>query len=154
MRGKLVLAGLQIRGTRNVLRHLLLYQQKNNFLPVFVNGVISFKGIQMLCQECRTEYIPPAEELTIMGLECSPHSFYRTVGCDLCGHSGFSSRRFLVDVVEFDEEFLRVFEQSTDVAALEKYLSIVGYEGIFEEGLQLLMNGAVSPEEYIAAVIL
>jgi hypothetical protein len=154
MRGKLVLAGLQVRGTGNVLRHLLLYQQKNYFLPVFVNGVISFKGIQVLCQECRTEYVPPAEELAIMGLELPPHSFYRTIGCDLCGHSGFSSRRFLVDVIEFDEEFLRVFEQSTDVTALEKYLDIVGYQGITDEGLQLLMNGAVSPEEYIAAVVL
>jgi type II secretory ATPase GspE/PulE/Tfp pilus assembly ATPase PilB-like protein len=92
--------------------------------------------------------------LISIGLERPPLSFYRTVGCDLCGHSGFSSRRFLVDVIEFDEEFLRVFEQSTDVAALEKNLGVVGYQGIAEEGLQLLMNGAVSPEEYIAAVIL
>jgi type II secretory ATPase GspE/PulE/Tfp pilus assembly ATPase PilB-like protein len=154
MRGKLVLAGLQIRGTRNVLRHLLLYQQKNYFLPVFVNGVISFKGIQMLCPECRTEYVPPAEELAAMGLQRHPAVFYRTTGCDHCGHSGFSSRRFLVDVIEFDDEFLREFEQSTDIATLENYLGTIGYQGINEEGLQLLMNGAVSPEEYIAAVIL
>lgn len=154
MRGKLVLAGLELRGTRNVLRHLLLYQQKNYFLPVFVNGVISFKGIQMLCPECRTEYVPPAEELTAMSLERQPAVFYRTYGCDHCGHSGFSSRKFLLDVIEFDEEFLRVFDQSSDVAALEKYLEVVGYQGVVEEGLQLLMNGAVSPEEYIAAVVL
>jgi type II secretory ATPase GspE/PulE/Tfp pilus assembly ATPase PilB-like protein len=154
MRGKLVLAGLELRGTSNVLRHLLLYQQKNYFLPVFVNGVISFKGIQMLCTECRTEYVPPAEELTAMGLELQPAAFYRTTGCDSCGHSGFSSRKFLLDVIEFDKEFLHVFDQSTDVAALEKYLEIVGYQGIAEEGLQLLMNGSVSPEEYIAAVVL
>jgi type II secretory ATPase GspE/PulE/Tfp pilus assembly ATPase PilB-like protein len=154
MRGKLVLAGLQIRGTRNVLRHLLLYQQKNSFLPVFVNGVISFKGIQMLCPECRSEYVPPAEELTAMALERLPAAFYRTTGCDSCGHSGFSSRKFLLDIIEFDEEFLSVFEQSTDVAALDTYLREIGYQGITEEGLQLLMNGAVSPEEYIAAVIL
>jgi type II secretory ATPase GspE/PulE/Tfp pilus assembly ATPase PilB-like protein len=154
MRGKLVLAGLQIRGTRNVLRHLLLYQQKNYFLPVFVNGVISFKGIQILCPECRTEYVPPSEELTAMGLERQPTAFYRTTGCDSCGHSGFSSRKFLLDVIEFDKEFMSVFEQVSDVSALEKYLEIVGYQGIGEEGLQLLMNGAVSPEEYIAAVIL
>jgi type II secretory ATPase GspE/PulE/Tfp pilus assembly ATPase PilB-like protein len=154
MRGKLVLAGLQVRGTRNVLRHLLLYQQKNYFLPVFVNGVISFKGIQILCPECRTEYVPPVEELTAMRLERQPLSFYRTTGCDHCGHSGFSTRKFLLDVIQFDEEFLRVFEQSSDVASLEKYLSLLGYQGIVEEGLQLLMNGAVSPEEYIAAVVL
>ena len=154
MRGKLVLAGLEIRGTNNVLRQLLLYQQKNYFLPFFVNGLISFKGIQILCPECRTSYSPPAEELAAMHLSQPPASFFRTTGCDSCGHSGFSKRRFLLDVLNFDDEFLRVFEQSSDVAALEEYLGISGYCGIAEEGLQLLTNGDVSPEEYIASVVL
>lgn len=154
MRGKLVLAGLQIRGTRNVLRHLLLYQQNNHFMPVFANGVVSFKGIQLLCPECRTGYVPPSEELAAMNLPHLPESFYRTVGCEHCGYSGVSSRKFLLDVLEFDQEFLRVFEQSADVAGLEAYLASIGYQGSAEEGMQLLMSGAVSPEEYIAAVVL
>jgi len=154
MRGKLVLAGLQIRGTANVLRQLLLYQQKNYFLPFFVNGVVSFKGIQMLCPDCRSEYLPPAEEITAMGLEHPPAVYYRTSGCEHCGHSGFSARKFLLDVIEFDTGFLQVFEQSTDVETLNCYLQGIEYQGIKEEGLQLLLNGQVSPEEYIAAVIL
>ena len=154
MRGKLVLGGLQIRGTGNVLRQLLLYQQKNYFLPFFVNGLISFKGIQLLCPHCRADYLPPTEEITAMGLEHPPATYYRTSGCERCGHSGFSSRKFLLDVIEFDAGFLQVFEQSTDVAALDGYLKQIDYQGIREEGLQLLQNGQVSPEEYIAAVIL
>ena len=154
MRGKLVLAGLEIRGTRNVLRQLLLYQQQNFFLPVFVNGLVSFKGIQILCQKCRIEYTPPAEELTVMNLSESPASFYRTTGCSFCGHSGFSSRQFLTDIIVFTDEFLRIFEQTSDVAALEKYLGITGYQGLAEEGLRLLKAGDVSPEEYIGSVAL
>jgi type II secretory ATPase GspE/PulE/Tfp pilus assembly ATPase PilB-like protein len=154
MRGKLVLAGLEIRGSRNVLRQMLLYQQKNYYLPVFVNGLVSFKGIQILCPECRSDYSPPAEELVAMHLSQPPGSFFRTAGCDACGHSGFSKRRFLLDVLQFDDDFLRVFEQSTDVAALEEYLGTSGYQGIAEEGLQLLMAGEVSPEEYITSVVL
>ena len=154
MRGKLVLAGLEIRGTRNVLRQLLLYQQQNYFLPDFVNGLVSFKGIQMLCPACRTEYTPPAEELAAMNLSEQLVAFYRSTGCDTCGFSGFSSRTFLVDVVTFDAEFLRIFEQSSDVAALENYLGMIGYQGLAEEGLRLLMAGDVSPEEYIASVVL
>jgi type II secretory ATPase GspE/PulE/Tfp pilus assembly ATPase PilB-like protein len=154
MRGKLVLAGLEIRGTRNVLRQLLLYQQQNFFLPVFVNGLVSFKGIQILCRKCRSEYTPPTEELAVMNLSENPASFYRTTGCHSCGHSGFSSRQFLTDVIVFTDEFLRIFEQTSDVAALEKYLGITGYQGLAEEGLRLLVAGDVSPEEYIGSVVL
>ena len=154
MRGKLILAGLETRGTRNVLRQLLLYQQQNYFLPVFVNGLVSFKGIHLLCTECRTEYVPPAEELAAMKLPEQPTAFYRTTGCDACGHSGFSTRKFLTDVLVFNDDFLRVFEQSSDVAALETFLKMTGYHGLEDQGLKLLMAGNVSPEEYIASVVL
>jgi type II secretory ATPase GspE/PulE/Tfp pilus assembly ATPase PilB-like protein len=154
MRGKVVLAGIEIRGTRNVLRQLLLYQQQNYFLPFFVNGLVSFKGMQLLCPECRTPYAPPPEELAAMNLSEPPATFFRTTGCDACGHSGFSARKFLTDVIVFSEEFLRIFEQASDVAALENYLALIGYQGLAEEGLRLLKNGEVSPEEYITSVVL
>ena len=154
MRGKLVLAGLEIRGTRTVLRQLLLFQQQNYFLPGFVNGLVSFKGIQLLCPECRTSYTPPADELAVMNLSERPTSFYRTTGCDACGHSGFSARKYLTDVLVFTDEFLRIFEQTSDVAALENYLGTIGYHGLAEDGLRLLRAGDVSPEEYIASVVL
>jgi type II secretory ATPase GspE/PulE/Tfp pilus assembly ATPase PilB-like protein len=154
MRGKLVLAGLEIRGFRNVLRHLLFYRQKNYFLPGFVNGLVSFKGIHILCPSCRTAYIPLREEQTVMCLAQPPAAFYRSGGCEECGHSGFSERRFLLDALVFDDEFLRIFEQSSDVAALDNYLRTVDYHGSDQEGLRLLREGEVSPEEYIASVVL
>jgi type II secretory ATPase GspE/PulE/Tfp pilus assembly ATPase PilB-like protein len=154
MRGKLVLAGLEIRGTSNVLRQLLLYQQQHYFLPFFVNGLVSFKGIQLLCPECRATYLPPPEEMAAMKLAEAPEAFFRSSGCHCCHHSGFSSRKFLTDVLVFDDEFLHVFEQSRDAAAIENYLKRAGYHGLEEEGLRLLMAGEVSPEEYIASVVL
>lgn len=154
MRGTLVLAGLEISGTRDVLRQLLLYQQQKYFLPVFVNGLVSSRGIQLLCPDCRTEYTPPAEELAAMNLTTAPGSFYRSTGCDACGYSGFSGRRFLTDILPFTDEFRRVFEQSGDTAAVGNLLKRTGYYGLEDEALQLLMDGTVSPEEYIASVVL
>jgi type II secretory ATPase GspE/PulE/Tfp pilus assembly ATPase PilB-like protein len=154
MRGTLVLAGLEIRGTRNVLQQLLLYQQKGYFLPFFVNGLIAFKGIQLLCPECRSACTPSTDELLIMSLEQPPATFFRSGGCEVCAQSGISTRRFLMDILLFDEEFHRVFEQSRDVDSLEQHLRSIGYRGTAEDGLQLLMDGLVSPEEYIAALVL
>ena len=154
MRGKLVLAGLEICGARNVLRSLLLYQQKNHLLPLFVNGLISFKGIRILCPDCRVSYLPHREEIAAMNLSQPPTNFNRTKGCDSCGQSGFQERRFLLDALVFEDEFMRIFERSSDVAALDNYLQLAGYHGIEQEGLALLNSGDVSPEEYIASVIL
>ncbi|MDD2850568.1 MAG: pilus assembly protein PilB [Desulfuromonadaceae bacterium] len=154
MRGVRILAGLDIPGTRNALRQLLLYQQLNYFLPVFVNGLVSFKGIQLLCPECRTEYTPPDEELEVINLSPLPGAFYSATGCDACKHKGSSTRKFLVDVIAFTDDFLRVFEKTRHVTALENHLSMAGYHGLADEGLRLLMSGEVSPEEYVASVVL
>jgi len=154
MRGKLVVAGLDIQGTRNVLQHLLLYQKRNCFLPVSVNGVVSVAGIQLLCPSCRAAYTPADEELAAMRLEQPPSAFYRATGCDVCGHRGFSQRRLLVDVLPFDDRFLQMFEQSAEVAALDGHLRQAGYRGIDVECLELLNSGDVSPEEFIASTIL
>jgi hypothetical protein len=154
MRGKRILAGLDIQGTLSALQHLLLFQQRNSFLPVFVNGVVSIAGIQLLCPSCRAEYTPQREELAAMRLDRSPPCFYNASGCDICAHRGFSERRFLVDVLPFDDRFLRVFEQSADVAALDSHLRQSGHGGIDSEALELLGRGDISPEEFIASIIL
>jgi type II secretory ATPase GspE/PulE/Tfp pilus assembly ATPase PilB-like protein len=153
MRGKRVLAGLDIRGTRAVVQYLL-QQRRIGFLPLFANGVVSVVGIQLLCPACRVEYSPLREELAAMQLEQTPPVFYHSKGCDDCGYTGFRARSFLVDVLPFDDRFLQVFEQSADVAALDIYLRQTGYCGIDAEGLELLKRGEISPEEYIRAIIL
>lgn len=154
MLGKRVLAGMQIRGTRNLLDHLLTYRQKQLFLPSCVNGVVSFKGIQTLCPDCRIEHKPSAEELTAMRLMYAPSKFYKASGCDKCGQSGFSARRFLMDNIVFDRNFLDVFAQCNDAEQIEQHLQRSGYRGAELEAFELLHEGKVSPDEYIASVIL
>lgn len=152
LRGRQVLAGLGIHGTRNALRHLQ-YQQRNGLLPAFVNGLVTFAGIQLLCTECRTEYVPLKAELAAMGLEQPLQTFYRSSGCEACGHSGFSRRRFLLDIIPFDEGLLRLLDQAGNEVTLENYLKTAGSCGIEREALALLNRGEVSPEEYIEATI-
>ena len=153
LRGARVLAGLDARGTCNVLRHLQCQQRYNPSLPLLVNGLISLKNARGLCPACRTEEIPTAEELAAMSLEQGPDVFYRSSGCDACGDSGFRERRILLDVLHFDDELRGLFRNNADAAAFERYLTR-NRHGIAREGLRLLFNGELSPEEYIASVIM
>ncbi|NVN89807.1 MAG: pilus assembly protein PilB [Desulfuromonadales bacterium] len=152
LRGVRVLAGLDVRGTRAALRHLQ-YQQQDIPLSQCINGLISFKGVRCLCTECRIEYTPTAEELSVMGLEQLPDTFFRSNGCDACGESGFRERRVLMDVLPFDDELRRIFRQTGDAVALEGYLSR-NCHGIAREGLRLLNEGELSPEEYASSVMM
>ncbi len=152
--GKLVLAGLAIRGMAEALNRLLIYREQNYFLPPVVNGLIAWKGVQLLCPHCRSAYTPPAEELPPWGAEASPPAFYRSGGCTQCNQSGSSDRRFLMDIIPFTGPFLQLFRHASSLAPLTEHLSAEGYRGSENRGAELLQGGDVSPDEYMASVIL
>ncbi|MDD2499694.1 MAG: pilus assembly protein PilB [Geobacter sp.] len=153
MRGKLVLVGMDIRGTRNLCDHLIRYRQRNAFLPPFLSGIVSFKGIQLLCPSCRQSYPAPDQELFKLHLQPPPTDFFHATGCRQCGFTGISERMFLTDIICFDKQLQDQFEAASDGNSFLEQLRSSGYSGIEAEGEALIRAGAVSPEEFIAAVI-
>jgi type II secretory ATPase GspE/PulE/Tfp pilus assembly ATPase PilB-like protein len=153
MRGKLVLVGMDIRGTRNLCDHLIRYRQRNAFLTPFLSGIVSFKGIQLLCPSCRQSYPTPDQELFKLHLQPPPTDFFHATGCRQCGFTGISERMFLTDIICFDKQLQDQFEAASDGNSFLEQLRTDGYNGIEAEGEALIRAGAVSPEEFIAAVI-
>ena len=153
MWGKLVLVGIDIRGTRNLCDHLIRYRQRNAFLTPFLSGIVSFKGIQLLCPACRQPYPVPDQELFSLHLQPPPTDFFHATGCSQCGFTGISERMFLTDIICFDKQVQDQFETASDGNSFLEQLRADGYSGIEAEGEALIRAGAVSPEEYIAAVI-
>lgn len=153
MRGKLVLVGMDIRGTRNLCDHLIRYRQRNAFLTPFLSGLVSLKGIQLLCPGCRQPHQTPHQELFSLHLQPPPTDFYYATGCSQCGFTGVSERLFLTDIICFDKQLQDQFEAASDGNGFLEQLRAGGYNGIEADGEALIRAGAVSPEEFIAAVI-
>lgn len=153
MRGKLVLVGMDIRGTRNLCDHLIRFRQRNAFLTPFLSGIVSFKGIQLLCPSCRQAATVPQQELLGLQMQPPPAELYHATGCPQCNYTGVSERIFLTNCICFDRELHARFDAASDGSSFIAGLNADGYRGIKAEGEALLKAGAVSPEEFIAAVI-
>ena len=147
-----VIAGFDVRGATNLLELLIRHRRGNPLLTSFISGLVSFKGIQLLCPDCRHEYQPTDDERAALGLPAAPPAFYRADGCEACSFTGVGERRFLTDVLVFDDDLRKAFEHADNAAAVMACLHERGYQGADQEGLELLMQGLVSSEEYIAAV--
>ncbi len=153
MRGKLVLVGMDIRGTRNLCDHLIRYRQRNAFLTPFLAGIVSLKGIQLLCPACRQAATIPQQELLALQMVSPPVELFHAAGCPRCDFTGVSERVFLTNCICFDRELHERFDAAPDGSSFIAGLNAGGYQGIRAEGETLLRAGAVSPEEFIAAVI-
>lgn len=153
MRGKLVLVGIDIRGTRNLLDHLIRFRQRNVFTSAVLSGIVSLKGIQLLCPSCRQPVSLSPQELGNLQLQQPPALFYHAVGCSACDFTGISERLFLTNCIYFDDILRNRFEAAAEGNSFMAGLLADGYRGIKAEGEDLLRAGAVSPEEYLMTVI-
>lgn len=154
LRGKRVLAGLSHGSKGEVLKQLLYLHQKNFLVPSQLKGVLSCKGVHLLCPSCKERYQPTAEELAALRLPPHRGDYFRPRGCPECDFTGVSGRRYLVDVIRFDAAFLEIFETIRKSSDIISYMKDNGYRGITEEGAQLLERGEISPGEYVAAILL
>jgi len=154
LRGKKVLAGLAHGSKGDVLKQLLYLHQKNYLIPSQLKGVISCKGVLILCPACKERYQPAAEELAALRLPPHHGEYFRPRGCPDCDHTGYSGRRYLMDVIRCDAPFLEAFETIRKSSEIISFMKDNGYRGITEEGALLLERGEISPGEYVASILL
>jgi type IV pilus assembly protein PilB len=154
MRGKLVVAGMSHSDKRGVLKQLLYLNKKNYLIPTHVKGVVSCKGVLTLCPSCKERYQPLPEELAALRLPPTQREYFRPRGCPACDHTGYSGRRYLLDVIRFDKSLLEAFEMIGKSSDIIRFMKDNGYRGITEEGGDLLERGEISPGEYVASILL
>jgi type IV pilus assembly protein PilB len=79
MRGKLVLVGMDIRGTRNLCDHLIRYRQRNAFLTPFLSGIVSLKEFSCSVPPAVRPHQTPQQELFGLYQNPAPH---RLLSCN------------------------------------------------------------------------
>lgn len=154
MRGKLVVAGVSLPDKKSVLKQLLYLGQKNFLVPSHLKGLVACKSVLTLCPTCKTKYLPSPEELAALRLPSGARDYYKPVGCPSCDQTGYSGKRYLLDVIPFDQGLLDAFELIRDSDEIVRHLKDDGYRGISEEGAELLERGEISPGEYVASILL
>jgi type II secretory ATPase GspE/PulE/Tfp pilus assembly ATPase PilB-like protein len=154
LRGKLVLAGMAFSDKGSVLKQLLYLHQKNYLIPTQLKGIISCKAVLILCPACKERYQPAAEELAAVRLPNHGGEYFRPRGCPECDHTGYSGRRYLLDVIRFDQGLRDAFERLRKSSEIVSFMKDNGYRGITEEGALLLERGEISPGEFVASLLL
>ena len=137
MRGTLVVAGISRAGLDGAFDQLLQQLRVNRGLPSGIRGLVAFTSVKTLCSSCR---------------EFVPGTGYYAPGCPECRHSGFGGKKFLVDVLPFDQELRECLVSARESADLFSHLGEKGYHGIPEKLDEMLRNGEISPQEYQAAL--
>lgn len=77
-----------------------------NFVAA-LNCVLAQRLVRKLCSTCKRAYIPTDEEFAISGLLPelkNNHTFYMSVGCDACNHTGYRGRTAIHELLDMSDK--------------------------------------------------
>jgi type II secretory ATPase GspE/PulE/Tfp pilus assembly ATPase PilB-like protein len=150
MRGKLAVCGLSFSEAAGALEYL--HYTRHDY-PILSNikGIVSVKGVKLLCPHCKYNHVLSAGEGGAIPAGIPATARFATHGCSACGHTGYQGKKYLMDVILFNDELLKVIADAGESGEIVQHLRENGYHGILDEEAELLAAGKISPEECMTA---
>ena len=124
-----------------------------------VNLVMAQRLIRRLCKECKEEFTPHPEVARGIGFteeEIETTTFFKAVGCEVCGDTGFKGRSAIHEALYFSKEMKQLILDAgddIDEGAIKELAMSQGMLTLRGSGRERIKEGISTIEEIIAATI-
>jgi general secretion pathway protein E len=104
--------------------------------------------VRKICKYCKKESIlDPALYKEVESYLPKNPIFYKGQGCKECGHTGYSGREMIAEVLTISETLARMIAQVASKEALTEQALKEGFITMFEDGIQKALDGKSTIEE-------
>ncbi len=118
--------------------------------PFLIASALKFVSAQRLarmnCVECKQEYQPPENLLSILNAP-KDIKFYHSVGCEACNQKGMKGRRGLHEVLVIDKSIQNLILQKPSDEQINELAIKNGMMTLRQAALQKVYDGLISIEE-------
>ncbi|WP_418251418.1 type II secretion system ATPase GspE [Granulosicoccus antarcticus] len=112
-------------------------------------GLVAQRLVRLLCVECKRPHVPtPAELDSLKKTAEEVNNMYEPHGCEVCGHTGYSGRQGIYEVVEVDTTMRNMIHDGGSEHEIERHARTLS-PGITEDGMRLVLEGKTSLEEVL-----
>jgi general secretion pathway protein E/type IV pilus assembly protein PilB len=112
-------------------------------------AVFAQRLTRKLCEGCKVEYKPDAQECQILGVDPDdPPPVYkaRQGGCDACAGAGYKGRTAVVEILSFDEDMDELLARGESKAELKALAVKKGFKSMRDDGILKILEGITSLE--------
>ncbi len=135
--GHLVLSTLHTNDAVTGITRLLDMGIEDYLVASTLNGVLAQRLIRRLCEHCKKR---------------STARTYEAVGCEHCGHSGYSGRIAITELLVIDDNFRELITSRASRAAMQEAAKKAGMKTLRESGMALVRKGITSKLEVLKVV--
>jgi len=146
--GHLVLSTLHTNESSGAIARLLDMGIEPFLISSSVTCVLAQRLVRTICEECKTEYIPPDSLVQSLGWE--PDKKLRLSqgrGCDNCYDSGHKGRLGIYELLVTDEELQALILKNPSTEEIQKQRRSVGQKFLVDDGFDKVRKGLTTIEE-------
>jgi type IV pilus assembly protein PilB len=159
--GHLVLSSLHTKTAASAPARLIDMGVEPFLVTSAVECVVGQRLARRLCDRCKEPYRPAEDDLAragwiVAGLPAiagdAEPKLHRPVGCARCGHTGYSGRFAIQEVLTVTEEVARLVMDRSTATEVEALAVEQGMVPMRMDGLQKAVDGMTSLEELVRVV--
>ncbi len=111
-------------------------------------GILAQRLVRVLCDECKEEDVLAEEFASDYKLE-KDTKIYKACGCKSCGHSGYTGRRSIGELLVMNDRVRDLLKSTTDEHTIKTELEKEGLQTISTQLSKMLLAGETSLDEAI-----
>ena len=148
--GHLVFTTVHANNVIDVIgRFLNMGVEPYNFVSS-LNCVLAQRLIRVLCGVCKRPYPPADDELVESGLKPSEHghrTFYMSVGCDACNHTGYRGRTAIHELLNMSDNIREMIIARRPGSEVRREAEAEGLHSLRESALEKVFAGVSTLHE-------
>jgi len=106
--------------------------------------VLAQRLTRVLCAVCKRPYKPSDEELIESGLKPSEYAhrtFYMSVGCDACNHTGYRGRTAIHELLNMSDNIREMIIERRPGSEVRRAAQAEGLRSLREAALEKVFSG-------------
>ena len=161
MTGHLVLSTLHTNDAATTLPRFRDMKIEPFLTASTVNAIVAQRLLRRICSRCIVSFDVKIEDLkdeldenhvTLLAkgkgkTKKKSVKFYKGKGCDKCGHSGYSGRVGIYEVMEMTDKLKELIMTDANAAQIKILAIEEGMSTMFEDGLRKVLTGMTTLEE-------
>mgnify|MGYP001604270038 CR=1 FL=1 len=146
--GHLVFSTLHTNDAPSALTRLIDMGIEPFLISSSIVGILAQRLVRLICDKCKTEYVPSKDVLRDMGLKPGT-KFYKGAGCKQCKETGYSGRTGIFEFLVLNDEIRRMVDERKSADEIKKKAVESGMSILRQDGLAKMQKGLTSLEEVL-----
>jgi len=111
-------------------------------------GILAQRLIRVLCNECKYQYSPEAQERKLLGIAAYQDiGLFRAAGCETCNHQGYKGRMAIMELLKMDHDLDDLVSHRASTRQIREAALSSGFRPLAVDGVRRILQGVTSLAE-------